>query len=114
MSKKKGEKLLAKLAQTASEEVDRVDAGPRKKIKICLDLTAGKLPQPPTPEEILRNLLKSSSQQDRNVEFLKFRKNCPKLLPSVQRELDQLVRSELQVDNVDVDQEQLNRKPGPN
>ena len=57
MSKKKGEKLLAKLAQTASEEAERGDAGPRKKIKICLDLTAGKLPQPPTPEEIQRNLL---------------------------------------------------------
>ena len=77
--------------------------------KICLDLTAGKLPKPSIPEVILRNLLQSSSQQDRNVEFLKFRKNCPKLLPSVQRELDQLVRSELQFNNVDVNQEQFNR-----
>ena len=42
------------------------------------------------------------------IEMLKFRKNCPKLLPSVHRELDQLVRSELEIHNVDVDAEQLN------
>ena len=42
----------------------------------------------------------------RKIEMLKFWK---KLLPSVQHELDQLVRSELEIHNVDVDAEQLNR-----
>ena len=108
MSRKLGAKLLEKLSETARKEAKRDEQSepvPRKKIKICLDLTA--IPRE-TPEEILKNVLKSSSQQDKNFEYLKFRKNLPKLLPSVHTDLVQLVRRELQIQNVDVDEEQLN------
>ena len=114
MSRKQGARLLSKLSETASKEAeqnDPIETRQRKKIKITLDLTAGKIPQDKpkeTPEDILAKALASSSQQDKNFEFLKFKKTCPKLLPSVHSELVQLVRKELQIKNVDIDEEQLN------
>ena len=110
MSRKLGAKLLEKLSETARKEAEQNDFEepvPRKKVKICLDLTA--MPQETqTPEDILKNVLETSSQQDKNFEFLKFRKNLPKLLPSVHKDLVQLVKRELQIKNVDIDEEQLN------
>ena len=131
MSRKPGAKMVAQLSQTIKREAEAEQSPtvppptvppptvppptvppptvppPEKKIKIVFDLTGGKIPQPTTPEEILSKALQSSSQQDKNYEFLKFKKNCPKLLPLVHAELVQKVRKELQVQNVDIDEEQL-------
>ena len=112
MSRKLGAKLLEKLSETAKREAEQRNssetAPAAKKIKIVLDLTAGKVTRATTPEEILSEVLLSSSQQDKNFEFLKFKKNLPKLLPSVHADLVHLVRKELQIKNVDIDEEQLN------
>ena len=107
MSRKLGAKLLEKLSETASKkaEKDPIEPAQRKKIKICIDLTAI---QRETPEDILNNALRSSSQQDKNFEYLKFRKRCPKLIPSVHIALVQQVKKELQVKNVDIDEEMWN------
>ena len=112
MSRKPGAKMVAQLSQTIKREAEAEQSPtvppstvppptgpppteppptvppptvppPEKKIKIVFDLTGGKIPQPTTPEEILSKALHSSSQQDKNYEFLKFKKNCPKLLPLV-------------------------------
>ena len=108
MSKKLGAQFLARME--AAKEGKRTaveDKSPPKnpkKIKICIDLTA----KPETAEDYLNKVLGTSSKQDRLFEFLKFRKNCPKLLPEVHLELDQLVQQGLQVENVDFRVPQLN------
>ena len=68
MSRKLGAKLLEKLSETAKREAEQRNssetAPAAKKIKIVLDLTAGKVTRATTPEEILSEVLLSSSQQD--------------------------------------------------
>ena len=84
MSRKLGAKLLEKLSETAKREAEQRNpsetAPAAKKIKIVLDLTAGKVTRATTPEEILSEVLLSSSQQDKNFEFLKFKKNLKQRL----------------------------------
>ena len=108
MSKKLGAQFLARLeAAKEGKRTAMEDKSPPKnpkKIKICLDLTA----KPETAEDNLNKVLGASSKQDRLFEFLKFRKNCPKLLPVVQLELEQKVQHGLQVENVDFREPQLN------
>ena len=106
MSRKLGAKLLAKLSETVKREAEQIQSEPEKKIKICLDVRTAT--PATTPDDILCKALGSSSQQDKNFEFLKFKKNCPKLLPSVHKDLVQLVRQELLIKNVDVDEDQFN------
>ena len=112
MSRKLGAKLLEKLSETKKREAEQKNASEpapaTKKIKIVLDLRAGKATTSTTPDEILKQVLLSSSQQDKNFEYLKFKKNCPKLLPSVHDDLLQIIKKELQVENVDIDVEQSN------
>ena len=98
MSKKLGAQFLARMeAAKAGKRTAPEEPKNSKKIKICLDLTA----EPETAEIYLNKVLGHQVKQDRLFEFLKFRKNCPKLLPDVQLELDQLVQEGLQVENVD-------------
>ena len=49
-------------------------------------------------EEYFDRVLKSSSSLDRVLEFLRFRKQADKLLPSVANDLVALVRRELEID----------------
>ena len=59
MSRKKGKKVLVKLSKTAIEDGEQgaaIGVVPRKKIKICFDLTAEKA--------------KPQNAEDRNVEVL--------------------------------------------
>ena len=51
-----------------------------------------------TKEEYFDRVLKSSSSLDRVLEFLRFRKQADRLLPSVGNELVALVRRELEID----------------
>ena len=51
-----------------------------------------------TKEEYFDRVLKSSSSLDRVLEFLRFRKQADKLLPSVGNDLVALVRRELEID----------------
>ena len=107
MSKKHGARLLAGLSKLVEDQKRSNEEGspPKepKKIRICLDLTA-LANKTETAGEYFEKVLKSSSLQDRYMEFQKFRKNCPKLLPAVHLELDQLVKHELRVQPVDVDE----------
>ena len=108
MSKKQGADLLARLTKAVNDKKRTVEENSppetTKKIKITLDLTA----KPETAGDYLNKRLNSSSSQDRYYEYQTYKKNCPKLLPSVQLELDQLVLQGLRVENVDVSVPHLN------
>ena len=69
MSRKLRAKLLKKLSETKKREAEqKITSDPAtvaKKIKIVLDLRAGKATKATTPDEILKQVLLSSSQQDK-------------------------------------------------
>ena len=101
MSKKHGARLLAGLSKLVEDQKRSNEEGSPPKEPKNLTALANKTE---TAGEYFEKVLKSSSLQDRYMEFQKFRKNCPKLLPAVHLELDQLVKHELRVQPVDVDE----------
>ena len=111
MSKKQGARLLAGLSKLVEDQKrpNEEKSPPRnpKKIRICLDLTSPTAKKE-TAAEYFDKVLGASSLQDRFFEFQKFKKNCPKLLTTVQLDLVELVKKELKVEPVGVDVEHLN------
>ena len=104
MSKRQASKLMETLSKAArrddTEEVKIVleVVKKTKTNRVLLDLSKKE-----TSDEFFRSKMISSSKQDRYLEFQLFRRNCPKLLPAVESELDALVKKELLVESVDVD-----------